>query len=226
MYGVSYDTHRKQISKWCWGECGHGVIGVISINNLMMIPCREEVCPHLDKQMADPVADYDGEPIYLRKLVEPSPPESPIKTTKIHLHDGRILDLQLDGGFMKWFLVTGGPGESESLHWWSNGHVLAALAEPPEEDARSTRIEEWRKIEAQIKDPVFLAVKTGETKRLPNGQSAYELRSSQCFCWINEMYLPLIYCPDQGIFPCISGERSPIIGKRDNEMIAVAMPTL
>lgn len=35
-----------QIKEWCWGSCGKGRLGSITIGNKQAIPCFEVECPH------------------------------------------------------------------------------------------------------------------------------------------------------------------------------------
>lgn len=57
----------------CWGSCGKGLMGGIDLGEYGgAIPCDEEDCPYLDKQMDAPLgeAEYNGHQyeLVLRKL--------------------------------------------------------------------------------------------------------------------------------------------------------------
>jgi len=81
LYLVHFELQRAQINAWCWGKgCGKGIVGAIDLGpNGSAIPCREPNCPHLDRQMVEPMGTLSGvsqgEPVYLRKLL-PVTPES------------------------------------------------------------------------------------------------------------------------------------------------------
>jgi len=67
------------VPKVCWGSCGLGLIGAISLGNYgEAIPCITPAaeCPAFDRELDEPSGTIDdGErperPIYLRKLKEP-----------------------------------------------------------------------------------------------------------------------------------------------------------
>ncbi len=57
----------------CWGSCGKGQVGALTFEGLECIPCRQEICPHIERQ-SECVGDMDGDPVYLRVLTDPSQP--------------------------------------------------------------------------------------------------------------------------------------------------------
>jgi hypothetical protein len=73
IYGIIFPFQKAQISAWCWGSCGYGQIGAIDIGPVHVIVCRQETCPHLDKQMDEPMAEFMGDDLYLRKLEDVNP---------------------------------------------------------------------------------------------------------------------------------------------------------
>jgi hypothetical protein len=72
IYGLvcGIKEQRELIKTHCFGDCGKIIIGAILDDTLGELGiCREVTCPHLDKQMDEPIgADNDGEQITLRKL--------------------------------------------------------------------------------------------------------------------------------------------------------------
>ena len=70
LYVVPFlESTKEQIGEWCWGSCGHGIVGGIQLDaSVIGIACRHEPCPHLDKEMTESCGDVGGEPVYLRKL--------------------------------------------------------------------------------------------------------------------------------------------------------------
>lgn len=71
IYAVPVDP-QPFVSKLCWGSCGRGHVGAIMIGVMGCIPCGEEQCPHLDREMELPGADVDGSPVWLRRLLDPT----------------------------------------------------------------------------------------------------------------------------------------------------------
>lgn len=70
LYGILFPHQKAQIEAWCWGSCGAGQCGAIDIGPAHVIVCREPAkdCPHLDKEMDEPMAEFMGEDLFLRKL--------------------------------------------------------------------------------------------------------------------------------------------------------------
>jgi hypothetical protein len=71
MYVVVVSRQEPEITSHCFGDCGRGILMVMSDPDLGAIePCRQEECPHLDKQTAVPLwNDINGRDVYLRRLV-------------------------------------------------------------------------------------------------------------------------------------------------------------
>lgn len=72
LYGVLFPVQKKQIEAWCWDSCGHGLAGAVDLGEGMphAVPCNESDCPHLDKEMDEPLGETQGRPLFLRKLKE------------------------------------------------------------------------------------------------------------------------------------------------------------
>jgi hypothetical protein len=69
MFVVLFPVQEKQITKWCWGSCGHGVVGALDLGVCAAVMCHHSPCPHLDREMTEPMTKTDdGEPVFLRKL--------------------------------------------------------------------------------------------------------------------------------------------------------------
>ena len=70
LYLISFPHQRAQIDAWCWGSCGHGLVGAIELpNGTACVPCDRADCPHLEKEVELGTADDDPETVYvLRKL--------------------------------------------------------------------------------------------------------------------------------------------------------------
>jgi hypothetical protein len=59
-------------------DCGQIVLGVLmdpELGELSVCRAPKEACPQLDRQMDTPIAEYDGDPVYLRKLKAAAVPE-------------------------------------------------------------------------------------------------------------------------------------------------------
>ena len=70
---VPVDARGKAVADICWGKCGKGCIGSISIpidatHAFSCIPCNETKCEYLDKQMDLPGCEYDDRPVVLRRI--------------------------------------------------------------------------------------------------------------------------------------------------------------
>ena len=70
LYAVVFPRQQAQITAWCWGSCGHGIVGAVDLGPCAAVCCREEECPHLDKQMDMAMGAVGGEPVVLRKLLD------------------------------------------------------------------------------------------------------------------------------------------------------------
>ena len=74
IYGLVFALQEKEITKYCFGECKKIVLGAIDGGDGIgtLIPCKEADCPFLEKQMETSIgsSNIDGEPVYLRKLIE------------------------------------------------------------------------------------------------------------------------------------------------------------
>jgi len=71
LYAIIFEAQKEQITKWCWGPgCGKAVVGAVDLGIASAIVCRHDECPHLDKQMDEPMCEVQGEPVTLRKLKE------------------------------------------------------------------------------------------------------------------------------------------------------------
>lgn len=74
LYLIPFPLQRAQISAWCWGAgCGQGCIGALTLDGHTFICCNEAACPHVEKQMAEPVGEYNGRPCIPRKLRKVTP---------------------------------------------------------------------------------------------------------------------------------------------------------
>lgn len=75
LYAVPCVPFQPFAADLCWGSCGKGIVGAIDIpmgnGGIACIACRQDDCPHLDRQMDDSMGDVNGEPVYLRKLRKP-----------------------------------------------------------------------------------------------------------------------------------------------------------
>ena len=70
-------TIQRFAGEICWGSCGKGLIGAITIpldaGEIECIPCIEDDCPHAERTMDEPMGEVrDGDTAYLRKLKEPT----------------------------------------------------------------------------------------------------------------------------------------------------------
>ena len=69
LYAIVFEMQKDQIGKWCWGSCGYGIVGALDFGHFTAIGCKQEYCPHLDKQSEEPFVEMDsGAIVYLRKL--------------------------------------------------------------------------------------------------------------------------------------------------------------
>lgn len=71
IYGVLVSIQEAQIKQHCLGDCGQAIIGALFDEQLgEILPCRTDVCPHLDRQMNEPIGTLasDGSELYIRKL--------------------------------------------------------------------------------------------------------------------------------------------------------------
>ena len=69
LYAVIFELQKDQISEWCWGSCGYGICGAVDFEPFSAVPCRHSPCPHVEREMDEPMGEVNGESIYLRKLL-------------------------------------------------------------------------------------------------------------------------------------------------------------
>jgi len=70
LYAVVFEFQKEQIDAWCWGSCGGGLAGAVDLGEYGgAVCCRRASCPHLDRQMDEPMGDVQGELVTLRKLL-------------------------------------------------------------------------------------------------------------------------------------------------------------
>lgn len=71
MYVVVLSLQEPEITAHCFGDCGRGILMVTHDPDIgALVPCRQEECPHLDKQTTEPIwKDGVGRDVYLRRLV-------------------------------------------------------------------------------------------------------------------------------------------------------------
>ena len=83
----AHKAHGIDVSKICWGSCGKGSIGAISLGSDEAIPCVYPAaeCPAFEKEMGTPcgTVDFNGREyeIVLRKLAAPRSPSDASKET-------------------------------------------------------------------------------------------------------------------------------------------------
>ncbi len=70
LYGILFPHQRAQIKEWCWGKCGLEQIGAVDIGPALVIICQQGDCPHLDKELGEPMGEIAGRPLFLRKLLD------------------------------------------------------------------------------------------------------------------------------------------------------------
>lgn len=79
MYAVPIEAHEAKgmrVADWCWGSCGHGLIGGIDLGERRgsAIPCATKAadCPHFDAETEKPWGTVEDErqthTVYLRRL--------------------------------------------------------------------------------------------------------------------------------------------------------------
>ena len=69
LFAVVLGLQRPEIEQYCFHDCGKIIVGGLDDKQLgSLLPCRQETCPFLDKEMAEPFGEVDGETVYLRKL--------------------------------------------------------------------------------------------------------------------------------------------------------------
>ena len=51
LYLVSLGAQEKLITKYCFGDCGHIIVGGVNLMGGAFLPCRTEKCPYLEKQL-------------------------------------------------------------------------------------------------------------------------------------------------------------------------------
>lgn len=61
------NNHKDLIEKYCFRKCGKVLVGGLNLDGLPCFPCKEEQCPHVDKEM-NYGKSADGKAVYLRKL--------------------------------------------------------------------------------------------------------------------------------------------------------------
>jgi hypothetical protein len=64
LYVIPVEAHDLvgvKVGAICWGECGKGLVGGIGLGrgDGSAIPCAEEVCPYLDRQMSEPMGTVE-----------------------------------------------------------------------------------------------------------------------------------------------------------------------
>ena len=70
LFALVLGLQEPEITAHCFGDCGKALLAGISDPDLgALIPCAQEECPHLEKQMDEPLGTSDGYQIYLRRLV-------------------------------------------------------------------------------------------------------------------------------------------------------------
>ena len=70
IFAVSPFAQKKEVDKFCFGSCGKILIGALTLCGGGFFPCGEEICPHEEKHMEEPVGSIESGPVYLRKLKE------------------------------------------------------------------------------------------------------------------------------------------------------------
>ena len=71
LYGVVLRLQDPEITANCYGNgCGRGIFAALFDDDLgALVPCAQEECPHLEKQMDEPLwKDGEGRDVYLRRL--------------------------------------------------------------------------------------------------------------------------------------------------------------
>ena len=71
LYGVVLRLQEPEITANCYGNgCGRGIFAALFDDDLgALVPCAQEECPHLEKQMDEPLwKDGEGRDVYLRRL--------------------------------------------------------------------------------------------------------------------------------------------------------------
>lgn len=74
IYGliIAIPEQDKLITKYCFGDCGKVICAGIDGEVFGPIfPCRQKECPHLDKEIDEPIGDINGHPLFIRKLKLP-----------------------------------------------------------------------------------------------------------------------------------------------------------
>jgi len=67
---INIPSQDEASKKHCFGDCGKIICAGLNLGFGSSFVCREDKCPHMEKQMDEPVGDLDGEEIYMRKLKE------------------------------------------------------------------------------------------------------------------------------------------------------------
>ena len=67
------EAESKAVASLCWGSCGKGCVGAVDIqidadHGVACIPCREVVCPHVEREVECPEMELHGDPVTLRKV--------------------------------------------------------------------------------------------------------------------------------------------------------------
>jgi len=70
LFVVIFEAQKEQVERWCWGPgCGHGILGGVDLfGQATGVPCRQEACPYLDRELSESEGKVDGDDVYLRKL--------------------------------------------------------------------------------------------------------------------------------------------------------------
>ncbi len=72
IYGVHLQMQKESITQYCFGECGHVIMGAISLGEIGdLLPCRQEECLYMEGSTLLTGMDIEGEPLTVRKLKEP-----------------------------------------------------------------------------------------------------------------------------------------------------------
>lgn len=74
LYGlvIGIPSQKAIIDAHCFGDCGRIILGGVDggddVGALLVCRTPAAECPHLDREMDEPMGDVQGDPIFLRKL--------------------------------------------------------------------------------------------------------------------------------------------------------------